>query len=371
LKIIQLSSHPYALSFKDTWQTARLKLNHRQGFIIRLSANNKLQGWGDCSPMPEMGTETLSQAQKQFTQLLPTLENSTIDEFHHTLSHISDNCPALAMALETALLDIQSQEQGITLANFLNPNASDGTRVNANIGALDEHSLDKAKLAIQQGFQTLKIKLAVYPLQTELAKLEQLFDSAKDQKIKWRLDANQGWNMSQAKTFILGLNNLSPECIDYFEEPILTTELKHLVALQKHAQFPLAIDESLQTFGIKKIIHSGMIRQVILKAGCIGGISKLLTIHRQFQGARIETTITSLLESAIGIQANLNLVCSINNGGAHGLATSDWFSQDLSTPPLVKQGKMFLSHEPGLGIVPEPGLGIVPEPGLRIVPHET
>lgn|GEM_PF-2635809 len=348
MKIIALIKIPYTLPFKTPWLTAKGNLTRRQGFILQLKSNSGFIGLGDCAPIPEMGTETLSQAKQQIDQLIDEIKKNN-PNILALLSYLKKLKPAFAMALESAIFDVQSQQQEIPLAQFINPHSTAACYINANIGSLDKQINNRAKLVIEQGYHRIKIKIAVKPPKDEICLLEQLFDEFRNSPIKWRLDANQGWNMTQAKIIIQSLNQISSGNIDYLEEPISNPQLSQLNTLQDMAYFPLAIDESFCQADIRKIMQSGRIKHIVLKAASQGGISQLMNIYHRLQTADIQTTITSMLESSIGIMANLHLACAINNNVCHGLATSHYFKNNLGNTPIIKGNQMFLNSTPGLG----------------------
>lgn len=371
LQAIKLSHHPYHLPFKIPWQTAKGKLFTRHGFILRLQTDLGLVGIGDCAPMPEMGTESMPKAIQIFDKLQHDWHEQRIklplsfeldSEYRRTIP------PALMMALETAIYDILSQGEGISLGRYLNPEAANDCRLNANIGPLDENIIERAKQAIQKGFHCLKIKTAVYDIRDEIKRVEQLavyFNPISSQNkdadekadsetsnsgIQWRFDANQGWTFSQAQQFIARVKQLPHFDIHYMEEPLQSPELKTLARLQDLADFPIAIDESLASIGLDQIIRFGGLKHLVIKAGVVGGISTLQNIQQRCETAGIQVILTSLLESAVGIQASLHFASAYHHNIAQGLATSHYLADDLTTPPTISNGRAHLQHSPGLGL---------------------
>lgn len=349
LKIIALKLDSYHLPFRVPWRTSHGTMKSRQGIILQLKTDSGLYGLGDCAPLEEMGTESQALA-KQHCQQLCHLIKSKKPDLEDVIALIKKFPPATAMAVETAVMDIRSQQHQLPLCNYLNPKAKKSSKVNINLGCIDDHLNLRVENAVKKGFDTVKIKLGTQSVEDETWLLEKLFHQYNETKIKYRLDANQAWNLKQAEKFVNSLNHFGAEKIDYLEEPLSSPSLNQLETIQTQADFALAIDESLKRFSSDQIIENKIIRQVVLKPALIGGCTKTLDLYQKFQAADIHTTITSLLESAVGIAANLQLACAIDNNISHGLLSGDFFKHDLCEPPQRHQQYLNIMNQPGLGI---------------------
>ncbi len=82
--------------------------------------------------------------------------------------------PAARHALETALLDLRSQAEGISLRRWLSPRAVDRVTVNGSAGSLDEQAPARCGALIAQGFSVLKLKVGLAEVERELRWLQQL-----------------------------------------------------------------------------------------------------------------------------------------------------------------------------------------------------
>ena len=119
----------YALPLRHVWQTNRGTIRQRAGWIVELCTDNGLQGCGDCAPLPAAGTETQLQAETWLTERLAQLKNlSPIDALERLPQPAGT--PAARHALETALLDLISQAENLSLREWLSPTAVDEIAVN-------------------------------------------------------------------------------------------------------------------------------------------------------------------------------------------------------------------------------------------------
>lgn len=73
-----------------------------------------------------------------------------------------------------------------------------------------------AETKVAEGFQSLKVKLGLDPVEIEVAKIRQMND-ALGGKIPFRIDANQGWTADEA---IQILNEWQDIPIDFIEQPV-------------------------------------------------------------------------------------------------------------------------------------------------------
>ena len=307
---------PYRLALRRPWQTARGLLHERAGTLLRLTTVDGLSGWGDAAPLPEFG---ISEA------------------------------AALAFAEECAHLDLAAQRAGLSLAAWLSGEVPvESVAVNAISGPLFSLSGEQIAEFVAVGFTVIKVKVGIRPVADELHQLKHL-SSTLPAGIRWRLDANGAWSLTDAAAFIAGCKDLP---IEGLEEPLRDPELAPLRQLQASATFPLAIDESTQLIN-EDFWSSPPVRRLIIKPARHGGLlaSVALALRAQMHG--VECVVTSSLESACGLIACAQLAAAIAPQATHGLATADWLVNDTGRPPRIAGGRLHLPQQAGLGFSPD------------------
>lgn len=307
---------PYTLSFKRPWQTSRGGLSQRQGRLHCLRDERGATGWGDSAPLPEFG--------------------------------ISPEA-ADAFAEETARLDLAAQAASSPLHRWLGSTATVRTLgTNGTLGALASIAPEHLRNAIDTGYTILKIKVGAHPVDRELTALRQLATQL-PRGITLRLDANRAWSLNDARRFITGCHGLPVEGL---EEPLAQPDLPTLTDLQSMAAFALGIDESTHLIG-DALFQTAGVRRLIIKPARQGGLQNSLAIARQATAAGIECIVTAALESRCGLLACAHLAAVIAPDAVHGLGTSEWFTDDLGTPPSpIEHGLFVLPTENGLGFAP-------------------
>lgn len=352
--IPRLSLTPYRLPLRRAWRSARGARAERTGWLVRARLNG-IEGFGDCSPLPEAGTETAELAGERL--LLWSRRYGALS-VHDQLALLADSAetrtPAADASIETALLDLDARWRGQSLRARLSgadADASQEITVNAALGAVTSVSPGAVESALNAGFDTLKLKVGVATPAEELATIAALCRGL-PARVRLRLDANRAWSEADARRMVAGLVRWADR-IDSLEEPLREPSDRALQALQQQAPFAIALDESLQFRPWPISLEALPVRRLVLKPAVIGGLRPTLNLARSALGRGGEVVITSLIESAAGIWASVQLAAATGSTAAHGLATSDWLATDLGPAPAIESGRIRLPDRPGSGFDPQ------------------
>lgn len=351
MQIVDTALIPYQLPLVTPWTSAAGRWQERHGWLIQVTDRAGRSGYGDAAPLPASGTETLPQARSWLHSRLPRLAGETPAQARTQLPP-PGNHPAARCGLETALLDLQSKQQAVPLCQLLGGTPGRVIRLNSVIGGLDPQSGSRADTAIAAGYTTLKLKLGLAPVDTELALLQKLCKRLPP-GVKLRLDANRAWQNTEALELIEQLNPLP---IESLEEPLRHPIGTTLASLQERARFDLALDESLPGYIQGQHLQPVPVRRIIIKPTCQGGLIPALALIRQAHQSGIRCVITSTLESSAGIWPLCQLAATadaLTTPATHGLATSNWFSRNLGEPPQPVEGQLPLGENAGTGFVPD------------------
>jgi len=344
---IQLQTDAYSLPLTQQWRSSQGSFQARKGWLVMLTDEAGITGYGDCCPMPEAGTETHTQS----GDCLHGLAQQPRDKLQKELEQYHASHPATCCGISTALLDMQARQQQLPLGQLLNKKASREISLNAAAGTLMNINHAGLQQMQQLGFQIIKLKVGITDPADELAQLYHLSKQL-NQSTMLRLDANRAWDPQQAAYFIDGIQGLPVESL---EEPLRVPMLAELEKLQSSTSIPLAMDESISGIGAKVLIRSGAVRRLVLKPMALGGLQSAMNIAQQAQQVGMDCVVTSVLESAAGIWAASQLAAAIDPmfpGLAHGLATSHWLSQNTGRPPTIIDAKITLPITAGSGFQP-------------------
>ena len=321
---------PYQLAFREPLRTASGIFSHRQGFVIEISdrqSNYEVQhiGLGEAAPLDGFGMESLIETERTLREAQRSLINAEIQDLSdiENLLKYYDRTPAAKHGIELGLLNLLSQDQDISLSQLLANSCSgkvrDRVAVNAVIGAISsEQASLKAREYIQQGYRCLKIKVGSEDFEADLRRVEAV-RSQVGNSIQIRIDANQGWSVTEA---IANLKKLELLQIEYVEQPIAATNLLGMAEVKRSQSILVAADESVNNIlQLQQVINTRAADIIILKPMAIGGV--LTAYHAAmiaFQ-AELDVVVTTTIDGAIARQAAFALAAALPIKRACGLAT--------------------------------------------------
>ncbi len=343
---LQIQLAPYSLPLACPWPDASrdASLTQRKGWVISI-CDDQHRGYGDCAPLPSAGTESKAAAHTLIHQFSRRTWNST-QTLLAELERQRHAYPAACYALETAALDLHSQNAELPLRKLLNDTASDQILANAMSGsACRENTLQDQS----QGFSLLKLKVGRQELHEEIRCLKKICAQLTP-GVRLRLDANGSWTQSEASDFLDAVAKLPVESL---EEPLRNPGLIEFSQLQSRTPITLALDESIRRMDPNELLATPAIRRLILKPGVQGGLRYSYSLAEKAAAAGKECVVTTLVDSAVGVHAACQLAAAVDGlspGLAHGLATSSWLCKDVACPPRIRAGRLSLSNAPGLNI---------------------
>ncbi len=359
MKLAAASVHPYRLPLRSPWLTAGASVDERCGWLLCLQDDSGRRAYGDCAPLPGSGGENAPAAAQALRSLLPPLIGLTARAALERLGPDGDcPTPVARCAVETALLDLLAQGSRMPLAAYLSGTRlrhqtcsapPPPVRINAACGSLCNFRARDIRAACNAGFAILKVKVGVLAIDDEVGLLQQIA-TVLPPGCRLRLDANRAWPDAAATRFLQACAKLP---IEMLEEPLAAPDIDRLQALQDSTTIAIAVDESIRHLDGEALVGRRAVRRLVLKPPRHGGLLPTLALARHASNAGVECIITSSLDSACGITAAAHVAAALDNGLAHGLATSAWLHEDTGSSPRIGRGLLLLDASPGLGFVPE------------------
>jgi O-succinylbenzoate synthase len=173
-------------------------------------------------------------------------------------------------------------------------------------------------LATFGSFDTVKIKVAE-PGQTIADDLERISAvRALYPAAKLRIDANGGFTVGQALEVAERTGSL-----DYFEQPCQTIGELAELRVKLGGLTRIAADESVRKVeDPMAVVRAGAADVLVLKAQPLGGVTNALKIAAE---CGLPVTVSSALETRVGLQAGFALATALGGNTAHGLGTENFF----------------------------------------------
>ena len=317
----------YHIPFKRAIQIKNLKLFHREGLIVALRNNHDNVGYGEIAPLPGMHKESIADCVLQLKDTHKKLLNTTILSCIRNLDEIIPTeslLPAVQYGLEAALLNMMAQNQNVHLCDLLSKKYKKKILVNALLSGDSDLVIFELKRHLSLGYRVLKLKVGKNNLEDDIALVSQVVKLI-DAKAVLRLDANRSWNLNQAVEF---LRAISPEKIDYLEEPLIDPGL--LSELYQLTRTPLALDESVADTSAAELNFPKGVKVIIIKPSLIGCIKKIRKYIAVADDQGIAVVFSDTFHSSIGLIYNACLAASLSNKDiAMGFDTLQWLSKDI------------------------------------------
>ncbi len=254
--------------------------------------------------------------------------------------------PMAKAALEMALLDASLREQGIALGEFLGATkTSVFAGANLSIGSPDA-VIAAAQIAVDGGYQRLKVKIAPGADLEVLTALGATFP-----QVALAVDANGAYDPhnSEHREVLRALDGLG---LSLIEQPYGPDELSAHAELVRDFETPIFLDESIVSMGALRVaIELKACGGISVKPARVGGVLVASAMHDLCVDEGLHLAIGGMLESGIGRAAALAVGALPGFDLPGDLGGSErYFSPDLTQAHEVHSGRIALPEGPGLGV---------------------
>ncbi|MGS2665068.1 o-succinylbenzoate synthase [Corynebacterium glucuronolyticum] len=197
-------------------------------------------------------------------------------------------------------------------------------QVNGTVPAVAAGEVENI-LARFPGVKTVKVKVAErgQSLQDDIERVQEVRRLMPEATI--RVDANRGWSVDQA---IEAAKWLGP--LEYMEQPCATIE--ELEQVRPYVK--VAADESIRKES-DPLKVKGRVDYAILKCQPMGGPTNVLKVEKEL---RLRVTVSSALETAVGMYACLATAAAQDVQPAAGLGTGGFFYEDVAERRQIVDG---------------------------------
>lgn len=255
--------------------------------------------------------------------------------------------------VEMALWDLLGKVHDAPVHELLGGPVQPRVRTKFSVtGAPPDRAAAAAGWAKDQGFTTMKVKLAVGGHEADVARFAAVKGAVGDE-VTVGVDANGGWTRAQVKRAIPPLLDLG---MAFLEQPLTAEDLEGLAELRRRLPVPLVADESNGTPAeAAAIIRAGAADVLSVYVGMSGGLGPARAIAAMAHAAGLGWMIGSNLEMGVGTSAHIQLALSVP-GLVDDIVPCDIISRfyylgDVIKGTLpVKAGYAEPTVGPGLGV---------------------
>ena len=268
-------------------------------------------GWGEAAPGNSEGAATAEAVQEALEKFIATgIEGFSIHELYDRAREM--NIPPCAyVALDTAFWDWKAKKAQLPLRQLLGF-AKPQTPTSVTIGINPPEVIKERIPLLLDGttVKSLKIKLGSPDgIESDKAMFDQVVQSTKKYSVKLRVDANGGWDLSQAQHM---MQWLAKRGVDYIEQPLKEGEEGALKTLFKGRALPIYVDESCR-FSQNIPLFANHVDGVNMKLMKCGGITEALRIIATARAHGLKTMIGCMSESSVAIAAAAALAGGIDH----------------------------------------------------------
>jgi len=272
----RLEYRRYTLPFRQAVRTSRGSWGTREGIYVRLERRDGTVGFGEASPVPGFGSDSI---------------DATEDACRALGTNPSEGVLA---AVPRSLASLRN-----ALANALGAPAGPSRHRSLSIAALlpaGRAALAAAPAKADAGFRVFKWKVGVEAADDERSMLDDLV-AALPEGSRVRLDANGAWDRRTAERW---LAHAAERPVEFVEQPIAADArgaADLLLGLATDFPVPVALDESIVDEGdVSRWLDAGWPGVFVIKPALIGDVRGVLA---HLATARASVVFSSSLETAL------------------------------------------------------------------------
>ena len=354
LKIVSLDAFHIAIPLVNPYHLSKVygTQTHSDVIIVRIMTDSGEEGWGEADPGGVLFTGDTGEAVMQSIREegAERIIGCRVDDWVENGDGLKFQ-GSVGAAFDVAVHDALAKSRHQPLWALL------GEKHREKIDSLwptssgtAEEDLEIIQPRLAQGFRTFMLKMGSRPVDKDIERVIEV-TRVLPEDVKIMVDANQGWEIEEAMTFVEGITDVPLVLI---EQPVVADDHEGLKKISKISRIPVSVDESLQTVEDARRIALGEIASVFsIKVSKNGGLRAGLEIGRVAKEQGILVMMNSMLELGITQSASLHLGCVLDCliDCGHAYMSTLRMSDDVTDfSNFVSEGKAHLPSGTGLGI---------------------
>ncbi|MCU1428020.1 MAG: menC [Actinomycetia bacterium] len=349
MKLEAVELRRVSIPLREPWRTAHGVLYERDVLLVR-ALTDGAEGWGECGALSEPGysPEWVDGAAEVLRRwLVPGVVGTDVNA-----EDVGPRCASIPghqmakAALETAVLDAELRNAGLSLAAFLGATRN---RVPAGVAVGFIEPLPALLATVErfvtEGYARVKLKIAPGHDLGIVGAVRKRFPH-----IALQVDANGAYSPDEMDALVA----LDPFDLLLLEQPFPPDDLLAHAALARRARTPVCLDESIVSADSARVaLALGACSVVNIKAPRVGGVLEARRIHDLCVAADVPVWCGGMLETGIGRALNVALAALPGFTLPGDLSASDrYYERDLTEPFVLDDGCLNVPTGAGIGVVP-------------------
>ena len=359
MKITEIRLGRISVPLRVPFKTALRTVNSVEDIIVEVHTDTGHVGYGEAPPTGAITGDTagaiIAALQDHIIKTMLGRDVEDFEETHQALQGCIVGNTSAKAAMDMALYDLFGQLHGMPIYKMLGGRRDKIiTDITISVNSPEEMARD-ALVALERGYDTLKIKVGVSP-ELDVARLTAV-RQAIGSRARIRIDANTAWTPKQAVRL---LNQMQEKGLDieFVEQPVKGYDFEGLKYVTQRSYVPVMADESVfSPRDAVTLMQMGACDLLNIKLMKCGGLYNALKIVSAAEVYGVECMLGCMLEAKVSVNAAVHLAC------AKGIITKI----DLDGPVLCSEdpilgGSVFNEQE--ISVSKDPGLGIKGIDGL-------
>jgi L-Ala-D/L-Glu epimerase len=304
IKPFSIACRPFVISLGTLYEAPNI--------MVRIKTASGIVGYGEGSPFPMIASETQASCiaiGKDFANILLDKNALDIADNMQLLHKYIPHAYTTKSTFDMALHDIAAQHYQKPLYHFLGgavkPLVTDETIV---IGSAEEMA-ERAKILVDKGIAFIKIKLGKGMPQDDINRVKAI-RAVTPPHILLRLDANQGWTVTDAIHILQELHDCN---VQYCEQPVAYYDVKGLKKVKQESPIKIMADEScFIARDAEELIAQEACDYINIKFAKCGGILEATQIAQIAAKANMPCMLGGMIESRLALTANAHFAMTHN-----------------------------------------------------------
>ncbi|HOO55990.1 MAG TPA: dipeptide epimerase [bacterium] len=343
--------HTFKLTIplKRKYTEAKQDYETVENILVSVNTDLGIVGWGCAAPDEIVTGETIENTYQLIREkIAPGLIEcpaTHLNKYFQMIEQLSPGAPAARAAIDIAIYDFWSKHLNCSVSDLIGTYRS-SIPTSITIGIEDvQTTLDRAKEVVEEGFRIIKLKCGRDP-EEDIERVKAIKKELGEQ-ITIRIDANQGYDLKQAKKVIKSLK----DDIEFIEQPVDAKDIDSLAKLAAESTLPVMADEAvLNTNDAIEVFNRGipLINVKLMKSG---GLTEARRICDLAYSLGKKVMIGCMDETHISMAAAAHLALShpaVEYADLDGHLELD--QHIVGNGIIIEKGNVYVTKNPGLGV---------------------
>ena len=291
--------------------------------------------------------------------IAPLLEGRDADDVNGAIGLVEKAVrgnPIARCAVEIALWDGLARRLGVSIAQLFGGPVRTSMPVAWTLasGRSETDIAEAEEMIATRRHNVFKLKIGKRPLREDLAHVAAITRAVGD-RANVRVDVNQAWSLSDARSGLAGLQAIG---VELAEQPIRIGSLAALRSLTERYEIAVMADEQLQGPADAMAVAAARAADVFaVKIGQSGGLKRAAEVVAIGAAAGVGIYGGTMLEAGVSTAAAVQLFSTVEH--------LDW-GTELFGPLLLKDeilAEPILYRDFGVHLPEGPGIGVTLDPG--------